>query len=681
MAGKASYLLLLISLLMFCVKINAQNNTDEKQRQIEKIIESVSESDNGEGDNPQVLDDLEKFSEHPLNINTVTAEELEQLHLLDLNQINEIVNYRKNYGYFYSLFELHALKTMNPGTVRALEPFISFSQPGEVSKSKKVQQELLMRAKSSLPLAIGYSSASENKPAAYPGIPLSLYTRYRLEVANKLEMGFITDHDAGEEFFKGSNPRGFDYYSGFLSIRSKSFVQQVTLGDYYLKFGQGLNYWSGSGIGKSSNVINILKAGQRIRPYTSSDENRYFRGMAVILGRRSLKTTLFYSDKKRDANLALDKASGDTVFTSLKTGGYHRTNSELDDEKALRELNFGMYAEWQNNNLNVGGLFSHQQFNLNMIAGTAAYKAKSFYGNENTNMGLDYRLILSKIQLFGEAAMSMNQKTAFIQGMIWHVHPQLNLSFYYRYFDPGFHSFYGNPLSEGTEGRNERGFYSGIEVYPFSKVKLSGYADFYHFPWLTYSTIAPSSGRDIMAQIEFSPSSRLFFYFKGKFETKPQKYTKGTDEPFDYKESVSKMRIHCEWRLIDYLMVKNRIEWVNYSFYQTKEDGFLAYQDLNLTVFSKLDLIVRYAYFATDGYNSRVYCYENDLLYSFSFPEFHGRGQRIFLNLRWQPSKNFTFYFKAGRTIHSGEKTWGSGYDLTMGSNRTELRTQLYFKF
>jgi hypothetical protein len=184
MAEKVVYLLMLISLMMFCARINAQNNADEKQRQIEKIIESMAESDDGEGDNPQIVDDLEKFSAHSLNINAATAEELEQLHLLDLSQIKEILNYRKTYGYFFSDYELHALKTMTPDIIDAIEPFISFIQPDEPKKAKRVRQELLMRAKTSLPMAKGYSSVSENKPAVYPGIPLSLYTRYHLEIAN-----------------------------------------------------------------------------------------------------------------------------------------------------------------------------------------------------------------------------------------------------------------------------------------------------------------------------------------------------------------------------------------------------------------------------------------------------------------------------------------------------------------
>lgn len=664
---------------MICAKINAQDITNEKERQIEQIMESLGESDEGEN-SPQTLEDLVKLSENPLNINTATSEEFEQLHLLDLNQIAEILNYRERYGYFLSPYELRALKTLTPEKIKALEPFLIFVSPEESYKNKNIRQQIIMRAKTTLPKAKGFDSVSEDKPAAYPGFPVSYYSRYNFEIPNKIELGFSVDQDAGEEFFKGSNKSGFDYYSGFLSFRSKSFIREITIGDYCLKFGQGLNYWSGSAIGKSTNVINLVKTGQGIRPHTSTDENLFFRGIAATLGKGALTATLFYSDKKRDANLSVDKASGDTVFTSLQTDGYHRTKSEKEDEKSVSEQNFGIYSEFKTHRFSFGALLSHQTFSLDMITGTSAYKAKSFSGNENTNAGLDYRLVFNKIQLFGEAAMSMNQKTAFIQGMIWHLHPQINVSLFYRCFDPGFHSFYGNPLSEGSEARNEKGFYNGIEIYPLAGVKISGYADFYHFPFLTYSTLAPSSGKDLLGQIEFTPSNKLYFYIKGKFETKPQKYTK-EKESFDYNETVNKIRIHEEWKILNWLLLKNRFEWADYSFYKIKEKGYLAYQDLDFTLGRWMDLTFRYAYFNTDGYNSRIYTYENDLLYSFSFPEFHGKGHRMYLNLKWRLWENLTLYFKAGRTVHSGVQTWGSGNDLTQGNYRTELKTELYLKF
>ena len=665
-----------------CVTGKAQNLDNESDRQIEQVIESLVETDS-ESDNPQVLDDLINYSSNRLNINNASREELERLHLIDYRQIQEILDYRKRFGYILSAFELNVIESLTPGAIKAIEPFITFDQPLDTVnvKAKKVYQKLILRGRTSFPLARGYSSVSEGKPAAYLGVPASLYTRYKLEIPEKLELGFIADHDAGEEFFRGSNKQGFDHYSGYLSWKSKSFFQQVTVGDYYLKFGQGLSYWSGSGFGKSSSVLNVLKMGQGIRPYTSTDENLYFRGIATVLGKGSLKMTLFYSNKNRDANIALDKVSGDTVFTSLKTGGYHRTFSEVEDEKAIREQDAGVYAELRVDRFRLGGLFAYQQFNINMITGTSAYKAKSFAGSENMNLGIDYQLALRKFQFFGEAGMSKNLKPAVIQGLTWHTHPQMNLSLYYRNFDPGYHAFYGNPLSEGTEGRNESGLYTGIEYYPFAGIKISGYGDFYHFPFLTYSTLAPSNGQDFLAQVDFFFFKNIYFYMRGKFESKPQKYTGGSEDPSDYDESVKKLRFHCEWKISKNLVLKNRFEYAGYSFYNVNENGFLLYQDINFSLFKKIDVWTRYAWFQTDGYNSRIYTYENDLLYYFAIPEFHGKGHRIYFNLKWQPNRKITTYLKAGQTLHDGALTWGSGNDQTKGNYRIDVRAEVCFKF
>jgi hypothetical protein len=390
---------------------------------------------------------------------------------------------------------------------------------------------------------------------------------------------------------------------------------------------------------------------------------------------------LFYSNKKRDANLITDKTTGETIFTSLKTEGYHRTSSEVEDEKALQEFNAGAYVDLRLNNFRLGALYSYQHFGLNMTTGTAAYKAKSFSGNTNVNMGVDYQLALRSIQLFGEAGLSGNLKPGVIQGLTWRMHPQISWSLSYRYFDPGFYAFYGNPLSEGTEGRNESGLYTGVELFPFAKIKVSGYADFYHFPWLTYSTLAPENGRDLLFQIDFTLSEKLNIYLRSKFETKPQKLTGDSKNTSDYEESVNKLRLHSEWRISDKFLLKNRFEYAGYAFNNLKENGFLIFQDFVMSPFQKLDLWFRYAFFNTDGYNSRIYTYENDLLYSYAIPEFHGRGHRIYLNLKWQPAEFITTYLKAGYTLHSGANTWGSGNDLTKGSSRTELRAELSLRF
>jgi len=683
LAGGIGRILMHIALTAICLNLNAQDVNNEKDKLIEQILESLGESNQAEGYNPLVLDDLIKYSEKPLNINTATVEELERLNIIDFGQIQNILAYRRKYGYLLSAGELCAVDGLSPLTIKSLEPFISFEShlDSDQVKAKRTDQKVLLRARTSFPVPKGYSAASDNKPSAYPGIPIGLYSRYYLEIPGKLELGFTADQDAGEEFFRGSNQYGFDFYSGFISWQSKTIIRQLTLGDYSLRFGQGLNYWSDSGTGKSSNVMNIFKSGQGIRPYTSSDENLYFRGLAAILGQGPIKLMLFYSNKKRDANLVTDKTTGETNFTSLKTDGYHRTTAEVEDEKVLQETDAGAYAELRLNNFRLGALYSFQHFGLNMITGNAVYKAKSFSGNNNMNMGIDYQLALRSIQLFGEAGLSGNLKPGIIQGLTWRVNPQISWSLCYRYYDPAFHAFYGNPLSENTEGRNEAGIYTGVEIFPFAKIKISGYADFYHFPWLTYSTLAPENGRDFLVQVDFAFSEKLNIYLRGRFETKPQKLTRDSNDLSDYAESVSKLRLHTEWRITGKFLLKNRVEYAGYSFHNLNENGFLIYQDLVFSPFQKLNLWFRYAWFHTDGYNSRIYAYENDLLYSYAIPEFHGKGQRIYLNLKWQPAQFITTFFKAGYTFHQGAASWGSGNDLTRGNSRTDIRAELCLRF
>jgi len=674
---------LLLSLMMLFLNSFSQNKEDQKENQIEQVIESIAESDEVDITNSVVLEDISKNAEHPVNINMASEQELERLNMLDFRQIKNIIDYRKQYGFFVSFYELAAVEGMTPEVIGSLTPFITFSVPTDsISHSrKKVFQRVMMRVKTSFPPAKGYSSVSESKGAVYPGLPLSIYSRYHLEIPGKFELGFITDNDAGEDFFKGSNKPGFDYYSGFISWKGTGFLRQVTVGDFLLRFGQGVNYWTGSGLGKSGNVLGIMKSGQGIRPYTSTDENRFFRGISTTLGSGPFKLMFFYSNKNRDANIISGSQSGEQYFTSLQTSGYHRTSSEIEDEKSVNEQVTGGYSELRFNKFRVGALFVYQQFGLPMDAGSSPYKAKSFSGSENYNLGLDYQLALPTIQFFGEAGLSKSGKPGVVQGFVWHAHPQISWAVYYRHFDPGFHTFYGSSLSESTGNRNESGLYTGVMLYPLPKVKISCYVDIYHFPWLTYSTMSPGSGTDYMAQLDIALSRKLSLYLKGKYEAKPQKLSGAAGIAADYDEMTTKLRIHAEYALSDKFTWRSRFEYAGYSFNDLQENGFLVFQDLLYAPFRKLNLWFRYAYFHTDGYNSRIYTYENDLLYSFSIPEFHGKGHRLYLNLKFAPSSRVTAYLKAGYTIHDGASSWGSGNDITSGDTRLELRGQLYFRF
>ena len=56
------------------------------------------------------------------------------------------------------------------------------------------------------------------------------------------------------------------------------------MGDYQIQIGQGLNTWSGYAFGKTADIFSSKKTANYLRPYTSADENRFFRGAATNLG-------------------------------------------------------------------------------------------------------------------------------------------------------------------------------------------------------------------------------------------------------------------------------------------------------------------------------------------------------------------------------------------------------------
>ena len=86
----------------------------------------------------------------------------------------------------------------------------------------------------------------------------------------------------------------------------------------------------------------------------------------------------------------------------------------------------------------------------------------------------------------------------------------------------------------------------------------------------------------------------------------------------------------------------------------------------------------RLAWFDTDGYNSRLYAYENDLLYSFSIPALYGKGIRSYLNFRQTFNESFSLWLKVAAThwISQNETE-----ELSGSKTNSELKVQLRYQF
>ena len=140
-------------------------------------------------------------------------------------------------------------------------------------------------------------------------------------------------------------------------------------------------------------------------------------------------------------------------------------------------------------------------------------------------------------------------------------------------------------------------------------------------------------------------------------------------------------RLELRYRPNELLYFKSRI---GHSFFEAeeKEHGILLFQDL-IYQFPSTDvkLYGRFANFNTDSFDSRVYAYENDLLYNFSVPAFYGKGSRWYAMVSYAPIRNIKFWVKGSQTIFSDREQISSGNTAIDGNTRTDLKLQLQWSF
>ena len=91
-------------------------------------------------------------------------------------------------------------------------------------------------------------------------------------------------------------------------------------------------------------------------------------------------------------------------------------------------------------------------------------------------------------------------------------------------------------------------------------------------------------------------------------------------------------------------------------------------------------MTARLAWFNTASYNSRIYAYENDLLYAFSIPSFFEEGFRTYINLKYKISKHVEFWMKIAGTAFKDVESVGSGYNEIPGNKKNEVKFQLRLK-
>ena len=699
--------------------LNNKNN-EQVDEQINQNIELISEQMQTEdGDLSNLTETWTYYKAHPLNLNKAQKEELTDLILLSDIQINNLLKHREKNGNLISIYELQSIDGFDLATIKKITPFVyvsdhfnsAFFSTKEMFKDGK--HEFVTRFQRILEPQAGYNvsnSVKNIKPNSYYlGNPNRIFARYSFQYNNNVSFVLAGEKDAGEQFgFNGNKidsipfndgsgkkraeykqTKGFDFYSGHIAIRNIKSIKTLVVGDYQATFGQGLTLWQGFAFGKSASPMNIKRYGTGIKAYRSFDENRFFRGVAGTFRLKDFEFTGLASYKKIDANVVnsdtLNNGEIDVAsVSSLEMSGLHNTNSLMQDKGALKQTILGGNAAYNNRNLHIGTTAYHMRLSDELVKYPNLYNQYDFQGTNNFVGGLDYNYVFKNTNLFGEIAISANGGKAFCQGMIVALDPKLTFSAHYRHFEKNFQNLYGNAISENTLPQNEKSIYLGMEAKLFKSLTLSIYLDQYKFDWLKSSASAPSIGRDIFSQLNYTPTKKIDMYFRFRHRTK---FVNNSEDNFyDYLSPYLQYnyRYNLSTQITPDIKFKSRIEYTHVDkATEPDEDGVAFVQDI---IYKKLKFpftfILRYAVFDTKSYDSRVYTFENDVLYSYSVPALYYKGQRAYIIVNWDITRNFEIWVRVASTIYDNQISQSVGSLNQIDSNhKTELKLQARLKF
>lgn len=647
----------------------AQEIGSQAQNRLQNYLELIVER-NENADVEQLLNDIQYLREHPIAVNQATASEWAAFFFLSPIQIKNILAYRDEFGPILSVYELAAVEGINPDLAEFLGQFLVFEDQAVSGRKLYWNHELLLRAIRLKEQQAGY------KTGKFAGSPEKLYARYRLE-SDKLQLGATGEKDQGEPFINTPNNAGFDFYSAFVRYQLGNNQSSVVVGDYVVQWGQGLSLWQGFSTGKSTNVDKIARFNSAIKPYSSTDENNFMRGVGINLQLKKFNFQTFVSRKRMDANM--DSLNGEVIFTSIQTSGLHRTVGEIADKNSVLVFNAGGRVSFRNKMFSLGIAGIHTAYEYPLVRKEQLYNHYLFAGERNSNLSVDYKLTVNRLFVFGEFANSFKGGRAMMQGAIFQPVGQLSVSALYRRINKKYQAPYGSTFTETSQVNDENGLYLGVKLSPWAKMRVYGYADFFASEWIKYTTAGPSKGREYMINLEYDLNENWQVYSRYFTERKPVKISDAVMR-FNQDQRRQSCRIQLGGKLNELVSVRSRYEHVFYK-HDHWADGFLVYQDVKLQDRqARHNLWLRVAYFSTVDYDSRVYMYENDLLYQFAVPAYYGEGMRTYLTGKVKICEKISCWLKCGRTWYFGVESIGSGDTAIEGNKRTDFKFQLRFK-
>ena len=662
---------------------------------VSELLERLLDERSTDRSTEQLAERLTRLATNPLDLNSASAAALSSLPGVSRVLATRIVDYRTSRGPFSSVNDLARIDGIDVDQLRPLRPFLRAATPAKESASgsapsspsfetltSNLDFELIQRATRDLDLGRGYED--DTSRTTFEGSPVRLTTRLRLHYKRRVELGLTLDKDPGEplHWSPGTDTYGFDHIAGSLALRDFGRLTTLVLGDFTAQFGQGLTLWQGITFGKGRDpVSSVVRDGRGIVPFSSTAENRFFRGAAATVALSSaLSFTGFVSRRDRDASLdssIVKDPSSPVPARTLSSGGLHRTSSEIARKGTFGTTTVGGATSYKTGHLHAGLVGYYSRFDRPLRPGTRPYRRFDVSGTRTSMVSAFATGYVGDYVLFGEVARDRSGAMGALAGAGLEHDAGLDAVLLARHYPRSFAGLYNGAFGDGGSPQNEMGVYAGLRLQVAPNWWIAGYVDQYRSPWLQFGIPQPASGLDtrLVVETDLRPWLSTYVQIRADRSGTGTEY-KGPDGRLlsGVKETWRhSARWHIEYSFSDEVTLRTRIA-------TTRSDastGVLFYQGIGLQPHPTIKLDARVAVFDTDGFQSRMYAYEYDLLYSFSVPALFDQGHRSYLLLQYEPTPHLSIGAKYGVTWYPHRNTVGSGLNATDGNQSREARLQV----
>ena len=680
----------LVVILILCISIGTSaQDFPRKDFNLERLVDEIFPVQELDINYEDLYENLAQLLSNPVDLNSITVEQLRSLLILSEDQIHSFLLYRDQNGPFFSIYELQSIPGWDRSTFDKIIAFVTVHDlQSKLNSSifKRIFHEennyFVLRVERGLENKRGYQSGIDLSQH-YAGSPEKLYMRYRVARSNDFSVGFTAEKDPGEVLQWNPSKRyyGFDYVSFHAQLINKGKIKNIIVGDYQTQFGQGLILGSVFGFGKNSETVTtIRRSNLGFLPYTSTSENLFFRGVA---GSYAVSEKIFvhgfYSGTYRDGSIT-QNANDESVISSFTVSGLHRTPTEMERRQQIRDQGMGAVLQFKNQHIDAGIIFHQVVFGQPVFRTIFPYNQFAFNGSQNQNAGIFLNASVANFTFFAEAAQTIHHGSAFTAGVLGNISSQLEIAMLYRNFARDFYSFYSNALSENTTPQNEEGLYWGWKYKFNRRYSASGYIDVFQFPWLRYRGYSPSEGNEWLLRFNYTPSKTVSLFIQYREESKIRNFS---DETNLYHNSPGVKRnywINCDYAAPSYFTFKTRIQASTYELAGNTTRGVALIQDVNCAV-GRWKIGLRYALFDTDDYDNRLYVFEKNVWLAYSFPAYYGVGIRNYVLVQYKLSDKIDLWWRWSRTHYVDREEIGTGTETIAGNSGNDVKFQVRIRF